>query len=156
MPVIFTKGDIFQDHELTAFAHGVSCAGAMDAGIALAFKKRWPAMFEDYRARCADKRVHLGDVLVWSDDKATVYSLAIQEHWKQKASLAALKRAAVKMVQLAELAGVERIGVPRIGTGMGGLDWPRAKSVLTEAGGSSKVGLVIFEQFVRSKAPSEG
>ncbi|MEJ7731106.1 MAG: macro domain-containing protein [Polyangiaceae bacterium] len=155
MPVMFTKGDLFHDHELRAFAHGVSCAGAMDSGVALAFKKRWPAMFEDYRARCADKRVHLGDVVVWSDEQATVYSLAIQEHWKQKASLAALKRAAVKMVELAEIAGVERIGVPRIGTGMGGLDWQRAKSVLTDAGSKSKVGLIVFEQFVRSKAASE-
>src|SRR5688572_2827114 len=75
MPVMFTKGDLFTDHELGAFALGVSCAGNMDAGVALAFKKRWPEMYEDYRARCADKRVHLGDVLVWSDAKVTVYSL---------------------------------------------------------------------------------
>lgn len=155
MPVMFTKGDLFHDHQLTAFAHGVSCAGNMDAGIALAFKKRWPAMYEDYRARCADKRVHLGDVLVWSDDKATVYSLAIQQHWKEKASLAALKRAVGKMVELAESARLESIGLPRMGTGMGGLDWNRAKSVLLDAGSASKVGLIVFEQFIRSKAGGE-
>jgi len=152
MPAIFTKGDIFATEGLRAFALGCNCAGAMDAGIAVAFKKRWPAMFEEYRARCEDGRLHLGDVLVWTDGEVTVYCLAIQEHWKKKAKLAALARALRKMVQLASNAGIDRVGLPRVGAGLGGLDWPRAKSILGEVGGETAVTLLVFEQFVRDAA----
>jgi len=149
MPVIFTKGDIFQTEGLRAYAQGVNCAGSMDAGIALAFKKRWPRMFDDYLARCQDGRFRLGDVFVWSEGEETVYNLAIQEHWKTKAKVAALVKALHRMIQLASAVGIERIGLPRIGAGLGGLDWPRVKKVLTEIGDETTITLVVFEQFVR-------
>ena len=122
MPATILKGDIFGASDLRAYAHGCNCAGTMDAGIAVAFKKKWPRMFEDYAKRCADGRFNLGDVLVWTEGDETVYNLAIQEHWKKKATMAALSRAVRKMLELAEAAGVKRIGLPRIGAGLGGAD----------------------------------
>jgi O-acetyl-ADP-ribose deacetylase (regulator of RNase III) len=150
MPTTFVKGDLFETPGIRAYAHGCNCAGAMSAGVAVAFKKRWPRMFEEYAVRCADGRFHLGDVFVWSEGDAVVYNLATQEHWKTKARLPALKKALRRTVELAALAGVERVGVPRIGAGLGGLDWPRVKSVLEEVGGETAVTLVVFEQFVRA------
>lgn len=150
MPTSFVKGDLFQTPGLRAYAHGCNCAGGMDAGVAVAFKKRWPRMFEEYAARCKDGRFHLGDVLVWTEGDEVVYSLGIQEHWMKKAKLPALVKALEKTVELAAHAGVERVGLPRIGAGLGGLEWPRVKSVLSEIGGKSTVNLVVFEQFVRA------
>lgn len=150
MPVQFVKGDIFASG-LEAYAQGCNCSGAMDAGVSIAFKKKWPRMYEEYKARCADKRFKLGDVFVWTEENVTVYNIGIQEHWKAKATLAALKRGVSKMLELASAAGVKKIGLPRIGTGLGGLDWQRVKSVLSEAAGSSPIELVVFEQFIRSK-----
>lgn len=151
MPVSFTKGDIFHTEGLSAFAHGVNCAGTMDAGVSVAFKKRWPRMFDEYRALCEDGRLHLGDVSVWSEGEETVYGLAIQEHWKKKATLPAFAKALRRMVELAHNAGIDRVGLPRIGTGLGGLDWMRVKNILNEVGAETTVTLVVFEQFVREK-----
>ncbi len=157
MPATILKGDIFGAADLRAYAHGCNCAGTMDAGIAVAFKKKWPRMFEDYAKRCADGRFKLGDVLVWTEGDETVYNLAIQEHWKKKATMAALSRAVRKMLELADAAGVKRIGLPRIGAGLGGLDWPRVKSVLSQIGSETSIELVVFEQFIRdAKIPAEG
>jgi len=154
MPTTFVKGDLFETPGIRAYAHGCNCAGAMGAGIAVAFKKRWPRMFEEYAVRCADGRFRLGDVFVWNEGEVVVYNLATQEHWKTKARLPALKVAAKKMVELAAAVGVERIGLPRIGAGLGGLEWGRVKSLLGEIGEQTPVTLVVFEQFVRAgKAP---
>ncbi len=150
MPAEFIKGDIFAAG-LRAYAQGCNCAGTMDAGIGVAFKKRFPAMFEEYQARCADGRFRLGDVFVWSDGESTVFNLGIQEHWKKKATLAGLTRALKKTVELAVNSGVDRIGVPRIGTGLGGLEWPRVRSVLTDVGKETPLTFVVFEQFIRAK-----
>jgi len=151
MPTSFVKGDLFNTPGLHAYANGCNCVGAMDSGVAVAFKKRWPRMFAEYAARCADGRFHLGDVFVWSEGETVIYNLAIQEHWKKKAKLPAVARALRKTVELAAAAGIERVGVPRIGAGLGGLEWPRLKSVLTAVGGETTVTLVVFEQFVRAE-----
>jgi O-acetyl-ADP-ribose deacetylase (regulator of RNase III) len=151
MPVVFIKGDLFATEGLVAYAHGVNCAGAMGAGIAIEFKKRWPRMFEEYALRCADRRFQLGDVFPWSEGGVTVYNLGTQEHWRKKSQLPALAKALRTMATLATNAGIERVGLPRIGAGLGGLDWMRVKRVLTEVGGETKVSLEVFEQFIRAR-----
>lgn len=156
MPTTFVKGDLFNTPGIRAYAHGCNCAGAMDAGVSVAFKKRWPHMFEQYQLRCSERRFHLGDVFVWNDAEGdeVVYNLAIQEHWKKKSTLPAFAKALRKMVELAALAGVERIGLPRIGAGLGGLDWLRVKKILNEVGAETTVTLVVFEQFIRAEPPA--
>jgi O-acetyl-ADP-ribose deacetylase (regulator of RNase III) len=151
MTVLFTKGDIFATEGLRAYGQGCNCAGAMGAGIAIEFKRRWPRMFEEYAARCADGRFGLGDVFPWMEGDVTIYNLGTQAHWRKKAQLPALARALHKMVELATHAGIDRIGLPRIGAGLGGLDWTRVKRVLTDAGAETPVTLVVFEQFVRAR-----
>jgi len=152
MPAIFTKGDIFATDDVKAYAHGCNCAGSMDAGIAVQFKARWPRMFEEYAARCADGRFTLGDVFVWSEGEHTIYNLATQAHWRKKAQFPALARSLRKMVELAGNAGIARVGLPRIGAGLGGLDWVRVRRLIAEVGEAApKVELVVFEQFVRAR-----
>ncbi len=153
MPTTFVKGDLFHTEGLRNYAQGCNCAGRMDAGIAVAFRKRWPRMFDEYASRCTDGRFHLGDVFVWLEGDETVYNLAIQEHWKKKSQLSALTRALRKMLELATTAGIEKIGVPRIGTGLGGLDWPRVRKVLHEIGEETPISLIVFDQFVRADEP---
>ena len=148
----FTKGDIFQTPGLRAYAHGANCAGAMDSGVSAAFKKRWPGMFEEYKTRCADGRFHLGDVFVWTEGDETVYTMAIQEHWKQKAKLPALSMALRRVVELAHEARIERVGLPRIGAGALGLDWARVRNIVKEVGVTTPVELLVFEQFIRGRA----
>jgi O-acetyl-ADP-ribose deacetylase (regulator of RNase III) len=156
MPALFTKGDIFAAEGVKAYAHGCNCAGAMGAGIAIEFKRRWPRMFDEYVARCADGRFRLGDVFVWSEGEHTVFNLGTQEHWRKKAQIPALTKSLAKMLELAAHAGIERVGLPRIGAGLGGLDWTRVKKVIAEAGKESPVTMVVFEQFVRAEPGERG
>src|SRR4051794_18530759 len=105
MPTTFKKGDLFRA-KLEGLAHGCNCAGAMGAGIATEFKRRFPRMFDEYKTRCDDGRFGLGDVFVWVEPDVTIYNLGTQEHWRKKAQLPALAKATDKMVALAHAAGV--------------------------------------------------
>ncbi|MEP7218688.1 MAG: hypothetical protein ABI876_07205 [Bacteroidota bacterium] len=65
MAIECTTGDLFAMPELTAMAHGCTCAAAIGKGIAVEFKRRWPTMYSEYRHRChsgtdAGQRVRLG------------------------------------------------------------------------------------------------
>ncbi len=152
MPTKFEKGDIFHTEGLRAYGVGCHCAGSMDAGVAVAFKKRWPRMFDAYQAHCEAKKFHPGDVFTHTEGDEIVYCLAIQESATKKASLPALLKSLKTMAKLATQAGIDRVGLPRIGTGQAGLDWPRVKKTLSEMGNEMAVTLVVFEQFIR--APS--
>ena len=56
MPIEFVTGDLFVNRvRAEAFAHGCNCAGSMGAGIAVGFKERYPAMFEEFRRQCKTK-----------------------------------------------------------------------------------------------------
>ena len=150
MPTIFEKGDLFHTDGLRAYAHGCDSAGGMDSGVAVAFKKKWPLMYEEYRARCQDRRFRLGDVFVWHDGDQVVYNLGIQEQSTKKANIVALTKSLKTMADLAQSEAIERVGLPRIGTGQGGLDWPRVKKILSEVGRETSVTFVVFEQFIRA------
>ena len=47
----FTSGDLFA-LDADILVNTVNCKGAMGAGIALAFKTRYPEMFKDYQRKC--------------------------------------------------------------------------------------------------------
>ena len=149
MPTIFQEGDIFQTNGLRSYAHGCDCAGQMDKGVGVAFKKKWPKMYEEYKARCQDGRFRLGEVLVWNEGDEVVYTLGIQQQSADKPKIAALEQSLTTMAELAQKAGIERVGLPRIGAGPSGLDWPRVKKILSEVGEKTSVTFVVFEKFVR-------
>ena len=67
--VDLVKGDLFEDAKDLppphAFAFAADCSGAMNKGIAVAFKKRWPAFAEAYRAHTEGGKMQPGDVFMW-------------------------------------------------------------------------------------------
>jgi O-acetyl-ADP-ribose deacetylase (regulator of RNase III) len=147
MPTIFVEGDLFHYEGLQALAHGCNCAGAMGKGIAVEFRSRFPEMYAEYKERCADGRFTLGEVFMWTEGGTTVFNLGTQRSWKTKADLSAIETAVRKMVQLAEHHGTQRVGLPRIGAGLGGLPWPKVRSLLARIGEETSIELVVFEEF---------
>jgi len=154
MPTSFVTGDLFAARDVFAFAHGCNCAGAMGKGIAVEFKRRYPQMFKEYKERCQDGRFQLGDVFVWRKGPKTVFNLGTQPHWKASAELPAIEKALRTMIPLAEQAKIERIAIPRIGAGLGALDWSLVRPLLQAAGEGSTVQLLVFETFVAGQAPT--
>ena len=48
MAFTMVTGDLF-DLGLPAIGHGCNCSGSMGAGIAVQFKRRFAAMYQEYR-----------------------------------------------------------------------------------------------------------
>ena len=148
MPVNIEKGDIFATTGIRGFAHGCNCAGAMGKGIAVAFRSRWPAMYDEYRRRCKSGSFRLGDVFVWEQAGEVVYNLGTQESWTTKAVLSATEKALKEMIKDAENRGVTEIALPRIGAGLGGLRWEDVRLILQRLGDSTSVLLRVCYIFV--------
>lgn len=146
MPTTFLAGDLFGAN-LPALAHGCNCAGAMGKGIATEFRARFPRMYAEYKQRCTDKRFQPGDVFAWTEGALTIFNLGTQKTWRTPATIEAVETSLREMVRHAEAANVARVGLPRIAAGLGGLAWSEVRALLATIGASTKVELVVFEDF---------
>lgn len=145
------RGDIFSIPNVTSYAHGCNCAGAMGKGIALQFREKFPAMYTEYRELCANGTFRVGDVFDYDYGQGHVYNLGTQVTWRTKAKLEYIKSAVEKMMTLAEASGIRRIALPAIGAGLGGLRWDDVKELLNNAAAfHPSVDLFVVETYAPS------
>src|SRR5688572_19151661 len=75
-------GDMFAS-EMQTIVNTVNCVGVMGKGIALLFKKRYPAMFADYERRCALREVRLGEPYPYRDvGGRSIVNFPTKDHWR--------------------------------------------------------------------------
>lgn len=85
-------GDLFESRAQT-LVNTVNCVGVMGKGVALEFKKRFPAMFEDYIARCERKGVHLGTPYLYRDAAGRqIVNFPTKDHWRSPSRLVDIER----------------------------------------------------------------
>lgn len=117
-------GDLFES-PAEAWVNTVNCVGVMGKGVAQAFKQRFPAMFDDYRARCAAKQVHLGEPYVYRDEASarTIVNFPTKGHWRSPSRLADIERGLDYFAAHAAQWGLASVAMPPLGCGNGGLEW---------------------------------
>jgi len=126
----------------------------MGKGIAKDIRNRWPRMYDEYRRRCKNGHFVLGDVFVWEEEGIVIFNLGTQRSWKTNAELPAIRKSLQTTVGLAKERGLDAIGLPKIGAGLGGLEWQEVKKFLQQLGDSTTVRLVVFEEYESGMAAS--
>lgn len=116
-------GDLFTSQTQT-LVNTVNCVGVMGKGVALEFKKRWPAMFEDYQRRCTLKQVRPGEPYLYHDSSGTaIVNFPTKDHWRSPSRVADIERGLDYLVAHAEAWGIRSLALPPLGCGNGGLKW---------------------------------
>jgi O-acetyl-ADP-ribose deacetylase (regulator of RNase III) len=123
-----------------ALVNTVNCAGVMGKGIALQFRKAWPAMFRDYQAAVRAEQVQPGQIHVWQTGRLQsprfILNFPTKRHWKAKSRLEDIDAGLVDLVVKIRELGVRSIAIPPLGAGNGGLDWavvrPRIEAALAQ------------------------
>lgn len=105
-----------------AIGHGVNVMGRMGAGIAVQFRTLFPEMYRQYRALCAQFLLKPGEAFVYEAENFVVYNIASQDMPGKHASLEWLEDGLRAVVSDAEDRGLDRVALPQIGCGIGGLD----------------------------------
>jgi O-acetyl-ADP-ribose deacetylase (regulator of RNase III) len=122
----------------------------MGAGIAVGFKDRYPAMFEEYRRRCKAKpsEFTLGGVLLWREEyKPAVFNLGTQPRPGRRATYPVVEAALRAMREAADEAGIRSIAVPRIAAGYGGLSWKKVKALIEAVFVGWTGTLYVYEEY---------
>ena len=128
MKLIHLSGDLFTS-DAPALAHGVNIDGFMASGIAPIFRAKFPGMYDSYREACHSNRLLAGGVFIWPGTPI-VYNLASQDRPGPNARIGWLEQAMTLALVDADVNGFDRIAIPRIGCGIGGLDWDDVEPLL--------------------------
>lgn len=120
--VKLTKGDLLKS-EAHALVNTVNCVGVMGKGVALQFKRAYPAMFADYVLRCDRKEVRLGQPYVFDAGSKLVVNFPTKGHWRAVSKLSDIEAGLDALVALIREWKIRSIAVPPLGCGNGQLDW---------------------------------
>lgn len=148
MVTYIEQGNIFNLQNISNFAHGCNCAGAMGKGIALQFKDQFPKMYIEYKKLCKEGLFSLGDVFTYNYDNGTIFNLGTQTTWKTKADINAVESSLIKMLSYAQQNNISKIALPKIGAGLGGLNWDDVKFVIDKVSKDyPKIDLFVVENY---------
>ena len=133
--LIHREGNIWTT-EARAIGQGVNLRGVMGSGIALQFKEYFPAMYEEYKSYCAAGKFPPGDVHVWDVPRQEgqpskfIFNLSSQIEPGANASYKLLLHSVQRALKLADVMRLGTLALPRIGSGIGGLDEKKAEGIL--------------------------
>lgn len=126
--LVFKRGDMFTT-SAQALVVAVNCVGVMGAGQAKQFAQHYPNAAKQYREDCATGNMRPGDV--WdihqgTEDKS-LFAAATKLHWKDPSKTLwvyqCVKAIHHIMIQDFDVYGLNSIAVPRLGCGLGGIEW---------------------------------
>ena len=122
-------GDLFDVLDQTdgpvVLGHGVNAEGIMGAGIAAQFRVRYPEMYNNYANLCKDGSLRPGDSWIWHEDVDRVHiaNLVTQDKSGPNAAYRWVGQSLRAVAAWAEQECIPEIHIPKIGCGIGGLDW---------------------------------
>ena len=113
--------------DVEALVNTVNCVGYMGKGIALQFKKAFPANNDAYRAACAKGDVQIGRMFVHATGSALnpkfIINFPTKRHWRDLSRLEGIEAGLTALVAEVQRLGISSIAIPPLGCGLGGLDW---------------------------------
>ncbi len=153
-------GDILLS-KAAAIAHGVAPHDHFDSGLALALRERFPVMVKDFRHHCHQSNPKPGGLWSWGGPDGQVINLLTQDpaptaHSKpRKATSPNVNHALRALRNLIESEKLESVALPRLATGVGGLDWSEVKPLIERHLGDVKAKVYVYSTFERGVAAAE-
>ncbi|MBX7268334.1 macro domain-containing protein [Micromonospora sp. Llam7] len=123
--------------EVDALVNTVNTVGVMGKGIALQFKRAFPANFRAYRAACAKGEVRLGQV--WTFDNAVlgprryILNFPTKRHWRGGSRLEDIAAGLDSLIEVVNERAITSIAIPALGCGNGGLRWSDVRPLIERA-----------------------
>ncbi|SCL28585.1 O-acetyl-ADP-ribose deacetylase (regulator of RNase III), contains Macro domain [Micromonospora nigra] len=120
-----------------ALVNTVNTVGVMGKGIALQFKRAFPANYAAYRAACAAGDVELGKMFVFDSARLGarryVINFPTKGHWRAASKITDIESGIVDLVRVVRELEICSVAVPALGCGNGGLDWEQVRPLIERA-----------------------
>ena len=126
------KGSIF-DSSAQTLVNTINCVGAMGKGIALEFKIRYPAMYEQYRVLCQRRLFKPGTLWIYkAEDGKWILNFPTKVHWRNPSKIEYIRAGLEKFVSTWKEKGITSVAFPLLGCSNGGLDWNEVLPIMKD------------------------
>jgi O-acetyl-ADP-ribose deacetylase (regulator of RNase III) len=130
------KGNLLEA-DAEALVNTVNCVGYMGKGIALQFKRAFPANFKEYEAVCKAGQLRPGCMLIHNNGALVnpryIVNFPTKRHWRDSSRLEDVVAGLQTLVADVQRLGIRSIAIPPLGCGLGGLAWCEVKPLIIEA-----------------------
>ena len=145
----FKTGDILAE-QVEALVNTVNCVGVMGRGIALQFKRAFPANFDAYEVACRRREIAPGRMLVFETGELTppryIINFPTKRHWRERSRIGDIDAGLVALVEEIRTRRIRSVALPAPGCGLGGLDWTEVRVRIERALNPLRdVRIVVFE-----------
>ena len=140
----FTTGDLFASGAQT-LTNTVNCVGVMGKGVALEFRRRFPAMYEDYRRRAKAGLVLPGRPYLYKESDPWILNFPTKRHWREGSRLADIEAGLRFLREHHREWGISSLALPPLGCGLGGLEWSQVKPLIERYLGDLEIEVTVFE-----------
>ena len=121
------KGNIFSLKDTEALVDPVNCVGIAGAGLAKAFREKFPEEHLRYVDACKSGMLRSGKVFVCKINNHDKFKYIVyfptKRHWTEKSTISMVTTGLLSLVQAIKQNNIKSIAIPRIGCGLGGLSW---------------------------------
>jgi O-acetyl-ADP-ribose deacetylase (regulator of RNase III) len=155
------EGDIMLS-EAQGIAHGVAPNDDFKNGLAFSLKENMPELYKDFRTYSKQNHPKEGTMWTWSNAGGRkVFNLFTQEHARGhnstpgKATTAYVNHSLKELRKSIEQEGVNSVAIPRLATGVGGLDWSDVKPLIEKHLGDLDVNIFVYTTFRKGQKAEE-
>lgn len=150
------KGDFFE-YDADIRINTVNCVGVMGAGVALAFKEKYPDMFKYYAKQCKLGEIKPGDPSVWKSGdmfskNIEIINFPTKDHWRNPSEYEYIEKGLIWLSNYLQEKDTLTLTLPALGCGHGGLDWEIVKNLIQRYLGDSHHKILVFEPISSRKA----
>ena len=145
-----------------AIAHGVAPNDPMNQGLALSLHERYPAMHKDFHHWCHQQHPKPGEAWAWGGaEGARIINLLTQEggygggNKPGKASEPNVNHALRALKKIIQKEGFSSVALPRLATGVGGLDWDQVKPLIQSQLGDLDIPVYVYVTFHAGQKANE-
>lgn len=123
--------DIFKSKAF-AIVNPVNCVGVMGKGLALQFKKNYPQNYLEYKKHCDSGSLEIGKCFSFFENNKLIVNFPTKNHWKDQSTYSYIKLGLIALERHIEHYKIESIAIPKLGCGLGGLNFAIVKPMIVE------------------------
>lgn len=128
----FVHGDMFAA-PVDIRVNTVNCVGVMGAGVALAFKQRYPEMFKEYKKHCKDGLIRPGKLHIWKALSGDwIINFPTKRDWREQSRYEDISDGLDDLRDYLRSLGPVSVALPALGCGHGGLEWDRVSKMIED------------------------
>lgn len=140
-----------------ALVNTVNCIGIMGKGLALQFKRSFPANFKAYEAACHSGEVAPGRMFIFDRGKQSkphyIVNFPTKRHWRDHSRIEDIRTGLAALIADVRRLDIRSIAVPPLGCGLGGLHWQEVKPLIEGAFSQTSDVRVLLYEPANSPAP---